>query len=266
MQVIRIWLDEGRQFVAAHPKSVLLTLALLAAYKGNVIQRLWRQIFVFFEVRLSRRLNSKLRGKKAALFAPLFRPDAAAGEGQPLRIVEIGLGGGSNLDFYPENAEIIGVDPNPDYLKYLEAEMKTASGRRLKMTRVICAGAEEMDQYLAPDSADAVVATLVLCSVRDVEAVVANCWRVLRPGGGFYFLHHNRGDPVREPWKVWCQDWVTPLTFRLGDGCHFNRDPIGVIQTAGFSSVNFEKYAPSTGSRLAAFSLVHPFLIGRAVK
>jgi len=266
MHLFRTWFDECRQYVTSHPKLAFFTLAFLAAFEFNVIQRLWRKIFVFFEVRLSKRLNQRLRRKKEELFEPLFRPDASLPDGKPLRLVEIGLGGGSNFDFYPEGAEIIGVDPNPDYLKYLKQEMETPSGRRVKMTQVFCVGAEEMDQLIAPESVDAVVATLVLCTVQDVAAVVASCFYVLRPGGCFYFLHHNRGDPATEPWKVWLQNVVTPLTFRLGDGCHFNRDPIGVIQSAGFSSVVYEKYAPSRGSRSAVFSLVHPFLIGRAVK
>ena len=256
---------EARAYIATHPKLAMCTLAILAAYELNIIQRLWRKAFVYFEVKMSVRLNSRLKRKKTELFEPLFRPGASR-EGAPLRIVEIGLGGGSNFDFYPDGAEIIGVDPNPEYLKYLHEELKTTAGQKVTMSRVVCAGAETMDRFIDADSVDAVVATLVLCTVQDVQAVVDSCLRVLRPGGVFLFLHHNKADSESQPVRAWLQDFVTPLTFRLGDGCHFNRDPINEIQRAGFASVNSEKFTPPGRTRFAPFSLVYPFLIGSAWK
>ena len=264
MDFVRTFYNDCRVYVAAHPKVTLFTLAILAAVELRIIQRAWRKIFVFFEVKLSKRLNAKLRRKKQQLFEALFRPDAGR-EGAPLRVVEIGLGGGSNFDFYPHGTEIVGVDPNPDYLKYLHQEMDTSSGQRVTMTNVICAGAEEMGQHIEENSVDAVVATLVLCTVQDVRAVVDSCRFVLRPGGVFLFLHHNKADSETHPWKAMVQDWITPLTFLIADGCHFDRDPIHDIQNAGFSSVSYEKYTPG-GTRFAPLSPVYPLLIGTAVK
>merc|ERR1712135_192190 len=109
-----------------------------------------------------------------------------------------------------------------------------------------------MCRKLGENSADAVVATLVLCTVQDVAAVVDSCFKVLRPGGIFLFFHHSRDDPVKHPWKVKWQEILTPLTCRLFDGCHVNRDPIGIIQQAGFSSVQFEKYYPKGFMEIAS--------------
>ena len=266
MESLRGYFHDARLQLSAHPKIAVLTLAFLAAYELNVLQSAWRKVFVYFEVTFSKKLNAGLRAKKVELFEPLFRRRDSSRDGLPLRVVEIGLGGGSNFDFYPDETEVVGVDPNPDYLKYLRRELETTSGRRVKMVEVVCAGAEKMDEIIAEDSVDAVVATLVLCTVRDVCAVVTNCRKVLKPGGVFLFLHHNRADPVAHPWRARLQSWVTPLTYRLGDGCHFNRDPVEDIQRAGFSKVSYEKYTPPRKNRFAPFSLIHPFLIGCAVK
>ena len=271
MDSLRGFFHDARLLLSAHPKMAVLTLVFLAAYELKILQSAWRKVFVYYEVTFSKKLNAGLRSKKLELFEPLFRrrdssPDDDDDDGRPLRVVEIGLGGGSNFDFYPDETEVVGVDPNPDYLQYLHRELETTSDRRVKMIEVVCAGAEKMDEFIAEDSVDAVVATLVLCTVQDVPAVVSNCRKVLKPGGVFLFLHHNRADPIAHPWRARLQSWVTPLTYRLGDGCHFDRDPVEDIQRAGFSKVSYEIYTPPRGNRITPFSLIHPFLIGCAVK
>jgi len=262
MESVRGLFDELRVYMSSHPKLAFVTFAVFAAYEYGIIQSLWRKIFVRIEVNFSKQLNVILESKKRKLFAPLVQMAAAAAE-RPLKVVEIGLGGGSNFDFYPDGTEIIGVDPNPEYLTYLHRELETKSGKRVKMSEVYCLGAETMEEVIQRDSVDAVVATLVLCTVQDVRAVVSNCWKALKPGGVFLFLHHNRTDPVLHPWKAWLQDLVTVITFRIADGCHFNRDPIDIIQGVEFSVVNYEKYSLDS---LPEIHPLNPILIGSAVK
>lgn len=264
MESVRTIIDDLRAYMSDHPILALMTCVFLVAYEFNIAQSLWRKVFVRMEVHFSKKLNVMLESKKRELFSPLLRMAASTERVErPLRVLEIGLGGGSNFDFYPDGTEIIGVDPNPEYLTHLNRELETKSGSKVTMTRIVCAGAETMDEFIERESVDAVVATLVLCTVQDVTAVVNNCWKVLKPGGVFLFLHHNRADPMLQPWKAWFQDLITPITYRIADGCHFNRNPIVDIQGADFSVVNFEKYSPTT---LRSYHLVHPFLIGCAVK
>jgi len=261
MQSVRTSIDHLRAYMADHPKLAFVTFAVLAAYEFGIAQSLWRKIFVRIEVNFSKNLNVMLESKKRELFSPLLK--MASSLDRPLRVVEIGLGGGSNFDFYPDGTEIIGVDPNPEYLAHLHRELEKKSGSKVKMNRIVCAGAETMDEFIESESVDAVVATLVLCTVQDVHAVISNCFKILKPGGVFLFLHHNRADPMLHPWKAWLQDLITPITYRIADGCHFNRNPIVDIQRADFSVVNFEKYSPPAMPR---FHIIHPFLLGCAVK
>lgn len=79
----------------------------------------------------------------------------------------------------------------------------------------------------ADDSFDVVVASLVFCTIPDVEAALDEVARVLEPDGEFRFLEHVRADG----WPARVQDVVTPV-WRLGvAGCHLNRDTTTTFTT-----------------------------------
>jgi ubiquinone/menaquinone biosynthesis C-methylase UbiE len=93
---------------------------------------------------------------------------------------------------------------------------------------------------LPDSSADAVISSLVLCTVADPSQVVSEVHRVLRPGGRYSYLEHvaaqertlTRGvqRAVRRPWA-----WVF-------EGCSCERDLESVIRSAGFSSIENRSY------------------------
>jgi SAM-dependent methyltransferase len=101
------------------------------------------------------------------------------------RVVEIGPGPGVNLRHYgPAVERLVAVEPNPamhDRLRRHAAE----AGIALEVRPL---HAEVLD--LPDGSADAVVGTLVLCGVDDVDAVLAQVRRILRPGGRYAFHEH----------------------------------------------------------------------------
>ena len=98
--------------------------------------------------------------------------------------------------------------------------------------------AERVD--LPDASADAVISSLVLCSVRDPGAALAEVRRILRPGGRFSFAEHvvaPPGTPTRWAQQVMRRPWA--WTF---EGCSCERDLAGLIQSAGFSHVDLRHY------------------------
>ena len=149
-------------------------------------------------------------------------------------VLEIGPGAGPNLAFYPAGCRWVGVEPNPYMVPYLQQAAEQA-GRNIE----IRSGSAE--QLPAEDaSADAVVSTLVLCSVRDPAASLREVLRVLRPGGRFVFVEHvaaPRGSKLRR-----IQGFIRPLWKRLADGCHPDRETWLSIEQAGFARVHCEHF------------------------
>lgn len=167
------------------------------------------------------------------------------------RVVEIGPGPGNNLRYFRPGVEWIGVEPNLHMRPY--AERRAAALGRTIEWRVGSA-----EQLPFPDrSVDAVVASLVLCSVDDVPRALAEIRRVLRPGGRFAFLEHVAAPPGTRTAR-W-QHRVAPLWRVVGDGCRPDRDTEAAIVAAGFtieSITRFRVAAPVVGPHVAGIATV----------
>jgi SAM-dependent methyltransferase len=172
-------------------------------------------------------------------------------------ILEIGPGAGPNLRYYPVDVRWTGVEPNPFMHSYLQ---KTISelGRPPERYRIDPGDAGGVRLPAADASLDAVVSTLVLCSVPHPEDSLREILRVLKPGGRFVFIEHvaaPAGTRLRN-----MQNFVQPLWSAISDGCHPNRETWGVIQGAGFAAVDLEHFV-SPGGNLAG-----PHIAGTALK
>ena len=152
-------------------------------------------------------------------------------------VLEIGAGTGANFEHYPQGVRVVALEPDPHMLK-------RAQKRLLELGRT------DIDVRLAPaeqlpvDAAafDAVVSTLVLCTVRDQPRALAEIRRVLRPGGEFRFLEHVRG----EAFLGRVQDLMQPAWGWFSAGCNVNRRTEPAIRAAGFeiATVEHRKMAP----------------------
>lgn len=142
------------------------------------------------------------------------------------RVIEIGAGDGATFELYPPTVtEVLAVEPD-DYLRSL-ARVRAASSA--VPVRVISGSGEDIPA--ADGSADAVVVSLVLCSVADQTKVLDEIRRVLRPGGTLAFYEHVRS---RHRVLAALEDLLTPLWKRVAGGCHPNRDTLKAITNAGF--------------------------------
>ncbi|MBI2073268.1 MAG: class I SAM-dependent methyltransferase [Gemmatimonadetes bacterium] len=144
-------------------------------------------------------------------------------------VLEIGPGTGANLGYYAPSARLTGIEPNRHMHKYLRREAERL-GREIE---ILDGTAERLD--LADASVDGVVSTLVLCSVADQQAALAEVLRVLRPGGRFVFVEHVAAR--QGTWRRRVQRAVRPVWSVLGDGCRPDRETWRAIELAGFSAV-----------------------------
>jgi SAM-dependent methyltransferase len=184
--------------------------------------------------------------RKAALFGDLHG-----------NVLEIGPGAGANLRYYPPHIHWLGVEPNPYMHCYLLQSIH-ALGLLAQNFRIDPGDRSGSRLPAADESVDAVVSTLVLCSVANPAATMQEILRVLKPGGRFAFIEHvaaEQGSRLR----TW-QDRLQPLWTPLADGCHPNRETWTTISHAGFAHVDIEHYH-SLGSSLAA-----PHIAGTAIK
>jgi SAM-dependent methyltransferase len=188
--------------------------------------------------RRHQRYDAAVRERKQELLTPL--------EGT---VVEIGPGGAANLSFLRPDVRWIGVEPNPFFTRYMRASAARA-GRPLDVR----AGVAE--RLPLPDaSADAVISTLVLCSVQDLGAALREIRRVLRPDGRFVFVEHVAAADGTFQRRV--QRAIRPLWRALGDGCHPDRDIASAIAAAGFASVDLRRFE-------VPFPIIRPHIAGVA--
>lgn len=149
-------------------------------------------------------------------------------------ILEIGVGTGLNLPYYPPHVrKITTADPNPGMNKRLQ--------RRIDETGI------EVDKQIISSEAlpfdeavfDCVVSTITLCSISDVKQAMSELFRVLKPGGRILFLEHGISpDSKVAKWQRRL-NWIQRI---IGDGCTLTLDVRELLATQPFSSVEIDNF------------------------
>jgi ubiquinone/menaquinone biosynthesis C-methylase UbiE len=153
--------------------------------------------------------------------------------GVPRVVVELGPGAGANLRYLPKGTRLIAIEPNRHFHHVLR---RRARERGIELDLRGLAG-EALD--LPDESADFVFSSLVLCSVNDAQAVVAEVLRVLKPGGRFACVEHVAA-PTGTPMRSLQQAIATPWKW-VFEGCELCRDTGHTLGRAGFSQVHVRK-------------------------
>jgi SAM-dependent methyltransferase len=158
------------------------------------------------------------------------------------RTLEVAIGTGLNLRWYPSGIDLVGVELSPRMLQIARrraAELGVPADLREGT-------AQALD--FADDSFDTVISTLALCSIPDDARAVAEMIRVLRPGGALILADHveSSAAPVRlaqravELWSV------------RSAGEHFTRRPIRHLYAAGMHVERQERFLAGVIERVVA--------------
>ncbi|MEV6104553.1 methyltransferase domain-containing protein [Streptomyces sp. NPDC051940] len=150
------------------------------------------------------------------------------------RVIEIGAGNGLNFRHYPGTvSEVVAIEPE-HRLRQLAVDAAMHSDVPVD---VVPGAAEALP--VKSEAFDAAVASLVLCSVRDVPRALAELRRVLRPGAELRLFEHVRSEkPVKRRVQRLADATVWP---RLFGGCHSGRDLLRELDAAGFDLVDHRR-------------------------
>ena len=172
------------------------------------------------------------------------------------RVLEVGAGTGTNFEYYPDTVtEVVAVEPEA---RLAELAKQAAAAAPIRVT----VSTDTVEQYLAAggETFDAVVCSLVLCSVDQPDGVLRQLLSLLRPGGELRYLEHIAGTGARAQLQKFVDATLWP---RLAGNCHSHRHTEESIVGAGFevAGARREWTMPSWVPMPTA-----EFAIGRAVR
>lgn len=170
-------------------------------------------------------------------------------------VLELGCGTGANLEFYPNTVKrIVLTEPGIHMRKKLQDKLSRSKQTNIELLN------DKAENISWPDSSfDAVVCTLVLCSVKNLEKTLSEIYRVLRPNGRLFFIEHVAATDNVERYK-----WQRRLAFLwkcITAGCHITRHTEEAITQAGFKIVEIDRQ-----SMRGVPKIVRPSIRGIAIK
>ena len=157
-------------------------------------------------------------------------------------VLEVGVGTGANIPYYPREARVCAIDFSPRMLDRARRRARELGAD----VRLMLMDAQEL--AFADDSFDVVVATCVFCSVPDAVRGRREIRRVLRPTGRLVMLEHMRSD-IRPLGAL--MDLLNPLVVGTV-GANINRRTLDNVRAAGLQIVSVENLLLDIFRRITA--------------
>ena len=146
-------------------------------------------------------------------------------------VLEVAIGTGKNLPYYPSSCRITGVDASTEMLAVAQ---KRAARLQLDISFLL-ANAETLP--FSDQSFDTVVSSLSTCTFPDPVAALEEMARVCRRTGRVLLLEHGRSD----------REWLARFQDRTAErhakqlGCHWNRKSLDLVTRSGLTVIGAQR-------------------------
>lgn len=146
------------------------------------------------------------------------------------KVLEVGVGTGKNMPYYPDDVEITAIDLTPGMLE-------RARQRSVTLNVELDLQQGDIQALVFPDNVfDEVVATFVFCSVPDPILGLRELLRVTKPGGRLFLLDHVRAE---NDIAGFIMDALNPLAVRI-TGANINRHTVENVRQSGWHLAQVE--------------------------
>ena len=148
------------------------------------------------------------------------------------RILEVGVGTGKNIRFYPGKARVTAIDISSKMLEKVASRVRSRPDVDIELIRM---DIQRLDFDAA--SFDAVVGSFVLTVVPSPLNALQEVRRVCKPQGNLWLLEFTRSDSKL---VGFVQDLITPLASVLYNA-NVGRDIVKLVRRSGFTIVEVEE-------------------------
>jgi len=159
----------------------LILLLVLARISRKWLRYGFDEVHAWLTDKCGAKYTQRMHKYKVDLFADMSESeveDIGDSSKRPLRILDVGAGGGCNFKYYPRNSDVTCLEPNAHFESYLRKSM-AANNFHINWDEFLVGHAEDLSM-IPSDSIDAAVCTLVLCNVDDIDQSLREIKRVLK--------------------------------------------------------------------------------------
>ena len=186
---------------------------------GKRYQKLFAKYYDPFMVKI----EAKLEHRRRLLINPLIGD-----------ILEVGSGTGVNFKFYNELAKVIAIEPSKPMLEKAKERLAELQPQHITLLN-IGIDDDKLLKYRPKEGFDAIVCTLVLCTVPNLEHTIELFKQLLAPNGRLIILEHIHAK--NQP-KAFIETVINPIWKRIGEGCNLNRKTDELLKIKGFKAIN----------------------------
>lgn len=188
-----------------------------AVLKEGIYSKLFARIYDPFMAKMEERVLGKYRSKLL----------------QDLQgtVLEVGSGTGVNFPLYPEECTVVASEPSANMLRFAEGRLANGSIKAKIQLVLAGVGSKELEQHIPHGGFDAIVCTLVLCTIPEPDKALELFKRWLKPNGKLIILEHVHGHT--QPRRFF-HEMLNPAWKHLAEGCNLNRNTEAMLHNHGF--------------------------------